>query len=103
MRRKSSGWCARTIRGRSRARDGGDDLLIWRAAVSTEGSRGASREPSVLTAAPGTIIGLKPDATVQCGDGALALLEVQAPGRRRMAAADYLRGRRVAPGARLGS
>jgi methionyl-tRNA formyltransferase len=81
----------------------GDDLLIWRAAVSTEGSRGASREPSVPTAAPGTIIGLKPDATVQCGDGALALLEVQAPGRRRMAAAEYLRGRRVAAGARLGS
>jgi len=81
----------------------GEDLLIWRAAVRAEGFRDMSREPSALTAAPGTIIGLKPDVTVQCGDGALALLEVQAPGRRRMAAAEFLRGRRVAAGARLGS
>ena len=33
---------------------------------------------------------------VQCGTGALALIEVQAPSRRRMAAADYVRGRRIA-------
>jgi methionyl-tRNA formyltransferase len=81
----------------------GEDLLIWRAAVCAESSGGAPREDSARTAAPGTIIGLKPDAIVQCGDGALALLEVQAPGRRRMAATEYLRGRRVAAGARLGS
>jgi len=81
----------------------GEDLLIWRAAVRAGTSRGVPREVPARTAAPGTIIGLKPDATVQCGDGALALLEVQAPGRRRMAAAEYLRGRRVVAGTRLGS
>ena len=81
----------------------GEDLLIWRAAVSAEGARGTPPEASGLTAMPGTIIGLKPDVTVRCGDGALALLEVQAPGRRRMGAADYLRGRRIAAGTRLGS
>jgi methionyl-tRNA formyltransferase len=81
----------------------GKDLLIWRAALRGEASGGMPPEASPRSAAPGTIIRLKPDAIVQCGDGALALLEVQAPGRRRMAAAEYLRGRRVAAGARLGS
>jgi methionyl-tRNA formyltransferase len=71
--------------------------------VCAESSRDEPREDSAHTAAPGTIIGLKPDTIVQCGDGALALLEVQAPGRRRMAATACLRGRRVAAGARLGS
>ena len=81
----------------------GEDLLIWRVAARAGASGGVPPEAPARTAAPGTIIGLKPDAVVQCGDGALALLEVQAPGRRRMAASEYLRGRRVAAAARLGS
>ena len=48
----------------------------------------------------GTITELKPEPVVKCGRGALALLEVQAPGRRRMAAADFMRGRRVRRGQR---
>ena len=39
--------------------------------------------------------------TVACGEGALALLELQRPGGRRMAAAEFLRGRPPAPGARF--
>lgn len=81
----------------------GEDLLIWRAALCEHGYPGAAVKPEALAAAPGTIISMKPDAIVRCGNAALALLEVQAPGRRRMAAIDYLRGRRVAAGARLGS
>jgi methionyl-tRNA formyltransferase len=45
---------------------------------------------------------LKPGPVVKCGEGLLELVEVQAPGRRRMAAADFIRGRRVAGGMRLG-
>ena len=46
---------------------------------------------------------VNPRPIVQCGRGLLALIEVQAPGRRRMAAADYLRGRRGAAGMCLGT
>jgi methionyl-tRNA formyltransferase len=77
----------------------GEDLMIWRAEVIA----GGSRDPSAITSATGTVAALKPEAVVKCGRGSLALIEVQAPGRRRMAAADYLRGRRIAVGARLGT
>jgi methionyl-tRNA formyltransferase len=80
----------------------GEDLLIWRAEVIAEDSRGTPQESSAITSAPGTITAVKPEMIVKCGNGALALIEVQAPGRRRMAAADYTRGRRGAAGARLG-
>ncbi len=43
----------------------------------------------------GTVIAVKP-LTVACGDGvALEILELQAPGARRMAAEDFLRGHAV--------
>jgi len=77
----------------------GEDLMIWRAEVIAE----ESRDSSAITSAPGTIAALQPEAIVRCGRGSLALIEVQAPGRRRMAAADYLRGRRLAASARLGT
>ena len=93
---------------------GGEDLLIWRARVvaddgqdddtqdrhDTNEAVGSDRR--LDAAAPGTITELKPEPIVKCGRGSLALIEVQAPSRRRMAAADYLRGRRVTAGARLG-
>jgi methionyl-tRNA formyltransferase len=79
----------------------GEELLIWRARVLAEGAQpGAGVRDA--RAEPGTIVRLKPVPAVSCGEGVLALLEVQAPGRRRMAAADFIRGRRVAVGARLG-
>ncbi len=59
-------------------------------------------EAHVAIATPGTIVELKPNPVVKCGIGSLALIEVQAAGRRRMAAADYMRGRRVVVGTRLG-
>lgn len=45
-------------------------------------------------AAPGTLIGGK-RMIVQCGKGALELLEVQAEGAKRIAAGDFLRGHNV--------
>ncbi|MCR4819133.1 MAG: methionyl-tRNA formyltransferase [Fretibacterium sp.] len=51
---------------------------------------------------PGTVLRLDADGpVVACGAGALRLLEVQAPGKRRMKALDWARGLRLAPGARL--
>jgi methionyl-tRNA formyltransferase len=44
---------------------------------------------------PGSI---HPGPVVRCGDGAVALLEVQPAGRPRMAGADWWRGARLAPG-----
>ncbi len=48
---------------------------------------------------PGTLRG----ELVTTGDGAVRLLRVQPEGRRPMAAAEWLRGSRLGPGARLGS
>ncbi len=47
---------------------------------------------------PGKVVALSP-LTVACGDGkALEILELQAPGSRRMAAEDFLRGHPIAIG-----
>ena len=71
----------------------GDELLIWRARVSNESASGET----------GAIVSVAPELIVQCRSGRLALLEVQAPGRKRIPAADYARGKRLKPGARLHS
>jgi methionyl-tRNA formyltransferase len=78
----------------ARTRLGADEILIWRAALEDESSSGD---------AFGTIVSVKPNPVVQCGAGRLRLIEVQAPGRKRMPAADFLRGKRVEPGARFGA
>jgi methionyl-tRNA formyltransferase len=72
----------------------GEPLLVHRATIA---------DRDTVTAAPGAIVELKPAPVVQCGRGRLTLLEMQAPGRKRMAAADFVRGRRLAVGERLGS
>ena len=74
---------------------GGAPILIWRARVA-EAGQGSS-------AAPATLVAVKPEPTVRCGRGALVLRQVQAPGRKRMSAADFFNGRQVAPGTRLGA
>ena len=73
-------------------------LMVYRAAVEPDDPKD---DPAA--ASPGTIIALKPAPIVQCGRGRLKLLEVQAAGRKRMAAADFFRGRRVEIGRRLGT
>jgi methionyl-tRNA formyltransferase len=51
---------------------------------------------------PGAILSLEPEALVLgAGDGALALLQVQPEGKRRMAGAEFARGRRLQLGTRL--
>ena len=77
----------------------GDELLIWRAGLDDSAPPEATELSGV---APGTIMRMKPDVAVQCGRGRIVLAEVQAAGRKRMGAAEFLRGRRVIPGERLG-
>lgn len=74
----------------------GGDLMIWRARVIADSGE-------FTDVAAGTLVRLAPDPIVKCGTGSLVLLEVQAPGRRRMRAADFMRGRRATEGARLGA
>ena len=72
---------------------GEEPCKIWRAELGEDRAG----------AAPGTI--LRADGTglwVAAGEGAVRVLELQAPGARRMAAADYLRGRPLPVGARWG-
>ena len=71
-----------------------EELRIYRAAV--EQVSGSD------TTAPGTIVELKRSPIVQCGGGRLRLLEVQAAGRKRMAADDFARGRHLSVGDCLG-
>lgn len=49
-------------------------------------------------AMPGTIVGNQGRLAVACGEGTLYLLEIQPEGRKKMPAADYLRGHNVAVG-----
>jgi methionyl-tRNA formyltransferase len=82
----------------ARTKLGQDELLVWRARLVTHREESAGS----TTALPGTLVKLKPGPIVKCGEGLLELVEIQAPGRRRMTAADFMRGRRVAEGMRLG-
>ena len=66
-------------------------VKIWRCAVLSQPG-----EPGVVQSADdsGVVVG--------CGAGSLRLLELQKPGSRRMAAAEFLRGFALAPGDRFG-
>ena len=71
----------------------GGALTIWRA-VAVTGPTGP---------APGTLVGHGDGLAVATGDGALLPTEVQPENRRAMPWPDYLRGARLAPGARVGA
>lgn len=71
----------------------GRTLKIHRAIIE-EGSGGEAGK--ILSAAPDGIL-------ISAGSGLVRLLEIQAAGGKRLAAADFLRGNALAPGAKLGS
>lgn len=68
----------------------GAPLQIWKSRVA-EGAAGE----------PGTVLRSRP-LLVATGDGALELLEVQLEGRKRIAAADFANGQRIAELEKLG-
>ena len=52
---------------------------------------------------PGTIVAVRRDAVVvRCGEGQLALTELQRPGRKALAAGEFVNAVRLMPGQRLG-
>jgi methionyl-tRNA formyltransferase len=55
-----------------------------------------------LSGNPGQVLEAGNELVVACGAGAVRIAEVQPPGRRRMAAGDWTRGRAVAAGDVLG-
>jgi methionyl-tRNA formyltransferase len=76
---------------------GGRRLKILRARVEAGSQFAASARPE-----PGTVLlAAGDDFVVATGSGALRLLEVQAEGKKPMGAAEFLRGARLAAGARL--
>jgi methionyl-tRNA formyltransferase len=53
--------------------------------------------------APGTILEAGPEGVrIACGQGVLRVRELQLPGKKRLPAADFLRGRPLPAGIRLG-
>ena len=69
----------------------GETVKLWRAQV----------ERLDVAAAPGTVIAVDgQQLVVACGDGALALLDVQRPGGKRGPVAQWLQGQPLARGDR---
>lgn len=80
------------------ARLGGEEIKVWRSrrAAMAEGTGAA------VVATHGEIMAIRPDGLlVACGEGALLLTELQAPGRRALGGAQFARGRHLAPGGRF--
>jgi methionyl-tRNA formyltransferase len=72
----------------AQTRFAGEVLKIWEA----EPEPGCGAPGEVLVAEGGRLV-------VACAEGALALMEVQRPGGKRMPVRDFLRGARIVPGA----
>ena len=70
----------------------GERLKLLRAACA----EGKGEPGEVLVSDP------KKGLVIACGDGAVRILELQAPGGRKMRAEDYLRGHGIPAGTRLG-
>ena len=68
----------------------GERIKIWRAQVAG------------VSGAPGTVLEAKETIVVACGEGALAITQLQRAGGKPLSAGEFLRGRALSPGARLG-
>jgi methionyl-tRNA formyltransferase len=68
----------------------GEPIKLWRA------------RPVAGPGVPGTVLSVTPEAiTIACGEGALALQEVQKAGGKRLPVAAFLAGHALSPGDRL--
>jgi methionyl-tRNA formyltransferase len=67
----------------------GEPVKIWRASVVD------------ASGTPGTVLETEKSLVIACGEKALAVSELQRAGARRLSAAEFVRGYRLAPGARF--
>ena len=74
----------------------GERLKLLRAAVAETEAPAGSRPGEVLVSSP------KEGLILACGDGAVRVLELQAPGGKKMRAEDFLRGHGIPVGTILG-
>ena len=85
---------------------GGKTLKIWRAEVCEDGREMPASDGGTdnqKTCLPGMVCRVEKDSfSVLTGEGTLRILELQAEGKRRMAAGEFLRGSAVEAGMRLG-
>lgn len=78
----------------------GEIVKIWRASPLPDAGAGAPIAPI----APGTVVRAHAQGLdVACGRGVLRIDELQPANARRMPAAAFVAGRRIAPGARFGA
>jgi methionyl-tRNA formyltransferase len=76
---------------------GGEELKLFGATATEEaGDEGGRRPGQVLEVDPTGML-------VACGDGAVRVIQVQAPGKRRISAVEFARGRGIAIGDVLGA
>ena len=76
---------------------GGEELKLFGALATEEGGDEGSTKA-------GEVIGIdRTGMLVACGDGAVRVLQVQAPGKRRITALEFARGRGIAVGDVLGT
>jgi methionyl-tRNA formyltransferase len=68
---------------------GAEPVKIWRARVAD------------AAGTPGTVLSAGDELVIGCSQNALAVSELQRAGGRRLSAAEFLRGRPLAPGARF--
>jgi methionyl-tRNA formyltransferase len=68
---------------------GDEPVKIWRARVVDGHGE------------PGTVLEMQNELVIACGERALAVSELQRAGGRRLSAVEFLRGHRLAPGARF--
>ena len=90
------------VPGSSAAIRRGDETVpvkFWRLQACPAGSAAEDGRPP---APPGTVLRADAQALlIACGDGVVDALELQKPGGRRLARADFLRGFPIAPGDRF--
>jgi methionyl-tRNA formyltransferase len=81
----------------------GDVLKVWSAQAPAWTPAAAPTGPVHRPPAPGELLAVKDDAlVVAAGQGVLLITEVQRPGGKRLAVADFLRGCKIEPGLLLG-
>ena len=81
----------------------GEVIKIWAAHVAELSALTVATEPTVAQT-PGTILALAPEGIAVAAMNSIAMLtELQRPGGKRLAAADFLRGFDIQPGMRFES